>query len=156
MVYSYEFDKGAFLARLTKTLQEEGYVFSSPSVVAGKSVVEHTFDIHVQGGISQESIFVDIASSPSGVDELAVLKCFAKTIDTSPAKTVLVAHPALNESASRLAREYRIPVIEARDAEEACRALSAALKMIKGKGTDDRDNRHLGSTVSENYVRYGP
>lgn len=133
MADSYRFDKEPFLTRLAKALQEEGYVFSSPSVRVGVSGVEHTFDIQVQSDIAQGSVLVDIASSPSRVDEVAVLGCFAKSLDVNPAKMVLIAHPAMSGPARNLANDYRILVIEARSPEEASQRLLSALGEITGQ-----------------------
>ncbi|MBI2184110.1 MAG: hypothetical protein HYU39_04030 [Thaumarchaeota archaeon] len=130
MVNSCTFDREDFLSRLTKALEEEGFTYRSPSEIRGRSGVTHVFDIQVEKGASRGSVVIDLASSPSAVDEASVLRCFAKSYDVNPSKMILIAHPKLTDAAKNLAQLYKIIAIEAVDEAEASRILLASLKRI--------------------------
>jgi hypothetical protein len=61
------------------------------------------------------------------ISEQSVVEMFAKVYDSVPGQAFLMAIPKLNENGKRLAKRYKISLIEARDRDEASTALKALI-----------------------------
>jgi len=140
-VYSYVLDKMAetefarevlFLAPLKKILKENGYDVEALSVVRGVSGTSHSFD--VVGSKTQGSrrivITLDMAICDNVCGEEHVISVFAKTFDVSPTKSILIAVPALSDTAKKLANLYKLEIIEGEKPEEIAQGFCETLGKI--------------------------
>jgi hypothetical protein len=80
---------------------------------------------------SQKVIVVDLAKSTENVvSEQPVIALFAKIFDVSPEKAFLIAIPKLSENGKKMAELYNIHAIEAKNQNEAVKALKETLKAV--------------------------
>jgi len=112
-------------AAIREFLVKEGLVVESPALVKGKSGTNHSFNIVAyKRDNPPKSIVVDLAMSTGNVvSEQPVIALFAKIFDVSPERAFLVAIPKLSENGKKMAKLYKIRVIEAENQEEAIAAL---------------------------------
>jgi transcription elongation factor Elf1 len=115
------------VAPIRDFLIEEGLTVESPAFLKGKSGTNHSFDIVAyKGDESQKVIVVDLAKSKENlVSEQPVIALFAKIFDVSPEKAFLIAIPKLSENGKKMAELYNIHAIEAKNQNEAIKALKA-------------------------------
>jgi hypothetical protein len=137
-VYSYKVKDAAQLGLKNKEfvnnainnfLIKEGWRVKSPATVKGKSGAQHSFDIVAfKGSKSENPIVIDITtSSEKAVSEQPVVTLFAKIFDVSPKKSFLVAMPKLNENGKKMAKLYKIQVIEGQDQCQTIEVLKESL-----------------------------
>jgi len=118
------------IAPLREFLQSRGFEVESPSFLKGKSGANHRFDIVAsRKGIRRDVTAIDLATSTDDmVSEQSVIAMFAKVYDVTPDRACLIAIPKMNENGKKLAVLYKIELIEAKDQNEAIKALQACIK----------------------------
>lgn len=140
-VYSYVLDKVVeteftrevlFLAPLKRILKEAGYGVEAPGVMRGASGTSHSFDLVglKTEGSRQTVITLDMAICDKVCGEENVISVFAKTFDVSPTKPILIAIPALSDTAKKLADLYKLEVIEGEKPEKISQGFHEALGKI--------------------------
>jgi ribosomal protein S27AE len=140
-VYSYVVDKATanefsrevlFLAPLRKILEETGFKVEDSPVVQGVSGTSHSFDLigSKTQGKAKTMITLDMALSDKVCGEENVISVFAKSFDVSPTKSILVAVPALSDTARKLADLYKVGIIEGRTPEEIAQIFRETLSRI--------------------------
>jgi len=142
-VYSYVLDKVAetefaretlFLGELKKILQEAGYEAEAPAVIWGVSGASHNFDLvgfkTQPDGSRKTVVTLDMAICARALAPENVISIFAKTLDVSPTKPILIAVPALSDTAKKLADLYKLEVIEGEKPEEIFQEFREALDKI--------------------------
>jgi len=99
-------------------LRRSGYMTNSPATLTGRSGVVHSFDVL---GLDKtgKTVAVDIVVSKELLDESVIMSLFAKVLDTSPTKTILVCIPGIVETAKKLASTYGITILEGPSINEA-------------------------------------
>jgi len=138
-VYSYSLSKEVtaeaalgwvLIAPIREFLQEHGFEVESPGLLKGKSGTSHMFDVTAsRKGAVRDVTVIDLATSTDDVvSEEPVIAMFAKVYDVAPDRACLIAVPKMNENGKRLAALYKIKLIEARDQNEAIKALEASIK----------------------------
>jgi len=87
------------------------------------------FDLAAYKGDETRNVMViDLASSTeNAVSEQPVIALFAKIFDVSPDSAYLIAIPKISENGKKMAELYNIKVVEAKNREEAVRALKDRL-----------------------------
>lgn len=75
-----------------------------------------------------ERVFVDIIRSNQAVGEFSVLHVFVKSLDVGNSKSILVVIPDLTETASKLANQYNLKIIKAKNIKEAVTNLREILR----------------------------
>jgi transcription elongation factor Elf1 len=120
------------VAPIREFLVKEGLKVESPAFLKGKSGANHSFDIVAyKGAASRKVIVLDLAKSTENVvSEQPVIALFAKIFDVSPEKAFLIAIPRLSENGKKMAELYSIHAIEARNQDEALKALKEKLKTV--------------------------
>jgi hypothetical protein len=103
-----ERDFESFAEELTK----EGKEASAPASIMGKSGVKHDFAFAAYSDSRRPKVVVDTELSVTDVDEMKVLKFYVKVFDVSPEHAILCVSPKLGERANRLAKEYKLEVVE--------------------------------------------
>lgn len=137
-VYSYSLKEEAkeetalswvLVAPLREFLTEEGFQVESPAFFKGKSGANHMFDIAAyKGQTTRKVMVIDLASSTeNAVSEQPVIALFAKIFDVSPDRAYLIAIPGIGENGKKMAELYNIQIIEAKNQEEAIKALKDKL-----------------------------
>lgn len=118
------------IAPIREFLQERGFEVKSPGFLKGKSGASHMFDVTAsRRGIDRDVTVIDLATSTDDVvSEQSVIAMFAKVYDVAPNRAYLVAIPKMSENGKRLAALYKIELIEAKDQNEAIKALEACIK----------------------------
>lgn len=138
-VYSYSLTSEAMkeatlgwilIAPIREFLESRGFEVESPGFLKGKSGANHMFDITASPTEVKRNITViDLATSADDiVSEQPVIAMFAKIYDVSPDKACLVAIPRMSENGKKLAALYKIELIEAKDQNEAIKALKACVE----------------------------
>lgn len=109
-----------------------GFQVSTPGYLKGKSGATHTFDILGRGMFTaQEKIVVlDLAYSIDSVDVSPVSTLMGKLVDTDAGLGILVAIPALDQTAKNLAELYDIEVIEAETPKDAAEHVEKKLRRL--------------------------
>ena len=128
---SYDAGKGyAFIAPIREFLQKRGFDVEGPGFLKGKSGASHMFELAAfRDKESMKVIVFDFAiSSDDAVSDQAAIAMFAKVYDVAPDKAYLITVPKMNETGRKLAGLYKIRLIEAKDQNEAIKALDACLK----------------------------
>ena len=101
--------------------------FSTPLETVGKSGIRHKFTFGTEGkGGANLACDVVVGSAP--VDETRVLSLFIKVYDVGVKQAMLCVVPSLSSEAMKLANQYKILVVEARDEVGIAPALVGALK----------------------------
>ena len=120
------------VAPIREFLVKEGLKVESPAFLKGKSGANHSFDIVAyKGAASRKVIVVDLAKSTENVvSEQPVIALFAKIFDVSPERAFLIAIPRLSENGKKMAELYNIHAIEAKNQDEALKALKEKLKTV--------------------------
>ena len=118
------------VAPIKEFLESRGFEVESPGFLKGKSGTSHMFDLTASSdGEDQKVTVFDVAASTGDVvSEQVVIAMFAKVYDAAPERAYLVAIPKMSEDGSRLAELYKIKVIEAKNQEEAIKALKECIK----------------------------
>jgi hypothetical protein len=144
-VYSYTLNKDIMkeagvgfilVAPIREFLQSRGFTVESPSFQKGKSGASHMFDIAAtRGDITRNVIVIDLATSAEEfVSEQSIIAMFAKVYDVTPDKACLIAIPKMAESGRKLAGLYNIHLIEAKDQNDAIKALEkCVVEVIQSK-----------------------
>jgi transcription elongation factor Elf1 len=141
-VYSYSLTPEAMkeatlgwilIAPIRKFLESRGFEVESPGFLKGKSGASHMFDIIASPtGVKRNITVIDLATSADDiVSEQPVIAMFAKTYDVSPDKACLVAIPRMSENGKKLAALYKLELIEAKDQNDAIKALNVCMKKKK-------------------------
>ena len=137
-VYSYVLNNEArqeaagswvLIAPIMDFLIERGFEVERPAFLKGKSGANHMFDIIARKGTAKKEItVVDLAASTeSEVSEQPVIALFAKIFDVSPNYAYLIAIPKMNDNGKKMAELYKIRVVDARNPNEAIKALKAKI-----------------------------
>lgn len=137
-VFSYVVDKTVenefsrevlYLAPLRKILKEMGFKVEDSPIVQGVSGTSHSFDLigSKTQGKAKTMITLDMALSDKVCGEENVISVFAKSFDVSPTKSILVAVPALSDTARKLADLYKVGVIEGSSPDEIAQTLRETL-----------------------------
>jgi len=143
-VYSYSLNKEIMkeagmgyilVAPIREFLQSRGFTVESPSFLKGKSGASHMFDVAaLRGDINRNVIVIDLAmSAEESVSEQSIIAMFAKVYDVAPEKAYLIAIPKMNESGRKLAELYNIQLIEAKDQNEAMKALETCVESVQSR-----------------------
>lgn len=138
-VYSYSLSEdvmreaalgGVLIAPIREFLQQRGFEVESPGFLKGKSGASHMFDVTAsRRGMARDVTVIDLATSTDNVvSEESVIAMFAKVYDVAPNRACLIAIPKMSENGKRLAAIYKIELIEAKDQNEAIKALEAFIK----------------------------
>jgi len=146
-VYSYSLNKEIMkeagmgyilVAPIREFLQNRGFKVESPGFLKGKSGASHMFDIAAsRGDLTRNIIVLDLATSvDEPVSEQSIIAMFAKVYDVSPDKACLIAIPKMSESGKKLAALYNIQLIEAKDQNEAIKALGNYVGMVQSKPSE--------------------
>jgi len=113
---------------ITKFLTENGWKVKSSTKINGKSGAEHVFDIIAfKKSKSKEMIVIDIATSEEMVAEQPVVALFAKIFDVSPKRSLLIAIPKINDNGKKMAKLYKIQIIEAKNQVQVIKNLQEIL-----------------------------
>jgi len=118
------------IAPIREFLQERGFEVESPGFLKGNSGASHMFDVTAspRGTVGDVTV-IDLATSSDDVaSEQSVIAMFAKVYDVAPNRACLIAIPKMSENGKRLAALYKIELIEAKDQNEAIKALEAYIK----------------------------
>jgi hypothetical protein len=126
-------------------LKKNGFAVESPGFLKGNSGASHIFDLAAsKGDITQKVIVIDLASSTEDVvSEQTVIAMFAKVYDVAPDKACLIAIPAMSENGRKLASLYKIDLIEAKNQDEALKALKAYIGSIQSSPSPKTSSTHL-------------
>jgi hypothetical protein len=108
---------------IMESLEDIGFKVESPGFLNGKSGTRHMFDLTVVSAKKKLITAIDLATSKDVVPDQVVISMFAKIFDTNPEKACLVAIPNMSESGKKLAKLYKINLIEAKDQKTAIEAL---------------------------------
>jgi len=108
---------------IMESLEDIGFKVESPGFLNGKSGTRHMFDLTAVSEKKKLITAIDLATSEDVVSDQVVISMFAKIFDTNPEKACLVAIPNMSESAKKLAKLYKIKLIEANDQTAAIKAL---------------------------------
>jgi transcription elongation factor Elf1 len=138
-VYSYSLTTEAMkeatlgwilIAPIREFLESRGFKVESPGFLKGKSGASHMFDIATSPtGVERNITVIDLATSTDDiVSEQPVIAMFAKIYDVAPDKACLVAIPKMSENGKKLASLYKIELVEAKDQNDAIKALKACMK----------------------------
>jgi len=138
-VYSYSLTPEAMkeatlgwilIAPIREFLEGHGFKVESPGFLKGKSGANHMFDITASPtGVKRNITVIDLATSADDiVSEQPVISMFAKIYDVSPDKACLVAIPKMSDNGKKLASLYKIELVEAKDQNDAIKALKACMK----------------------------
>ena len=141
-VYSYSLTPEAMkeatlgwilITPIREFLESRGFEVESPGFLKGKSGASHMFDIIASPtGVKRNITVIDLATSADDiVSEQPVIAMFAKTYDVSPDKACLVAIPRMSENGKKLAALYKLELIEAKDQNDAIKALNVCMKKKK-------------------------
>lgn len=118
-VYSFGIGPSVDIASVVRTSQIRdiltslGYSVENESALTGTSGVRHQCDILAAKNDSR--IAINFAYSNSVVGEVPMVRFFAAKIDTGLKRCILVAVPAADEQAKKLAQQYGIVLIEGSD-----------------------------------------
>jgi hypothetical protein len=114
---------------IIKFLENHGYKVESPGFLNGKSGTRHKFDFAaVFHGKKNDITVIDIATSTDDVvSEHSVIAMFAKIFDANPNRACLVAIPKMSESGKKLAKLYKIDLVEAKNQRMAIDSLKSCL-----------------------------
>jgi len=140
-VYSYSLNEeimkeaGAgyiLVAPIREFLQSRGFTVESPGFLKGKSGASHMFDIAAsRGDITRNVLVIDLATSADEpVSEQSIIAMFAKVYDVAPDKAYLIAVPKMSENGRKLAELYNIHLIEAKNQNEAIKALEFCVTTV--------------------------
>jgi len=143
-IYSYSLNKEIMkeagmgyilVAPIREFLQSRGFTVESPSFLKGKSGASHMFDVAAsRGDITRNVIVIDLATAADEpVSEQSIIAMFAKVFDVTPDKACLIAIPMMSESGRKLAELYNIQLIEAKDQNEAIKALENCVGFVKAQ-----------------------
>ena len=141
-VYSYSLTPEAMkeatlgwilIAPIREFLESRGFKVESPGFLKGKSGASHMFDITASpSGVERNITVIDLATSTDDiVSEQPAIAMFAKIYDVAPDRACLVAIPRMSENGKKLAALYKIELVEAKDQNEAIKALKARMKKKK-------------------------
>ncbi|UCE16640.1 MAG: hypothetical protein JSV12_03270 [Candidatus Bathyarchaeota archaeon] len=138
-VYSYKLSEDVMqeaalswtlVAPIREFLEDSGFKVKSPGFLKGKSGTSHMFDVTAtRGGKNRNITVIDLAASTGDVvPEQIVIAMFAKVYDSAPDRSCLVAIPKMSKDGKRLAKLYKIKLIEAKNYKEAIDGLKASIK----------------------------
>jgi len=117
------------VAPIREFLQSRGFEVESPGFLKGQSGASHMFDVTAsRGDITRNLIVIDIATSKDEpVSEQSIIAMFAKVYDVAPDKACLIAIPKMSENGRKLAELYNIQLLEAKNQNDAIKALEACV-----------------------------
>ncbi|UCG37536.1 MAG: hypothetical protein JSV64_04525, partial [Candidatus Bathyarchaeota archaeon] len=115
------------VAPIREFLEKRGFGVETPGFLKGKSGASHMFDITAfRKEDSKEVTVIDLATSTEDmISEQPVIAMFAKIYDVSPDKACLIAIPRISENGKKMAKLYKITLVEARNSKDAVKALEA-------------------------------
>ena len=118
------------IAPISDFLTENGFNVESPAFMTGKSGASHMFDVIAQEkGKTKRLSVIDLAmSAEDTVSEQSVVTLFAKMFDVSPDSAYLIAIPKMSDNGKKMAKSYKIHVIEAENPEDAVKTLESRMK----------------------------
>jgi circadian clock protein KaiC len=127
--------KSVLVGPVMEALKRLRFGVESPGFLKGKSGARHSFDIVATiKGKTQSTLAIDVAASSKVIGKSPVMSVFAKESDIGKHQSVLIAIPRLSGEGRRLAKAYKVTVIEAKDADEVVRKLTTFSKnLIKRK-----------------------
>jgi predicted RNA-binding Zn-ribbon protein involved in translation (DUF1610 family) len=98
--------------------EEFQYKVEMPGLLPGRSGALQRFDVVADKGVT-EVVVLDLFASEKDIDEVPVAAMYAKIFDVAPTQSLLVAIPSMSDKAKRLAKLYRITIIEAENSQAA-------------------------------------
>ena len=133
-VYSYRLSEEAqqeaslgwiLITPIREFLVSHGFKVETPGFLKGKSGASHMFDITAfRAGDVNDVTVIDLATTTEDVvSEQPVIAMFAKIYDVAPDRACLIAIPKINENGEKMAKLYKITLIEAKNPQEAINAL---------------------------------
>ena len=144
-VAQLEYDKYRLIDEVIMIVQQSGMNVVREVSSTGASGIKHVFDLSVsceEGG----DIKVDVVYSKDIIDGRDVLASYAKLVDTSVQRYVLVAWPKLSEEAKMMVKYYKMNVIEASTLEELERAFT---KLLASRKEGCCSDLHQTASISE-------
>ena len=135
-VYSYKLSAEAkkeaslgwiLVAPIREFLERHGFEVETPGFLKGKSGASHMFDITAfRTGAAKDVAVLDLATSAEDiVSEQPVIAMFAKIYDVAPDNAYLIAIPKITDNGKKMAKLYKITLIEAKNPKEAIKALES-------------------------------
>ena len=106
---------------VSNIFEKFGFEVATPGYLTGKSGATHTFDVLGRGVLAgkETTIVLDLVFSSDCVDVAPVSTLMGKLVDTDASPGILVAIPALDQTAKNLAELYDIEVVEAETPKDA-------------------------------------
>jgi transcription elongation factor Elf1 len=118
------------LAPIRSFMEERGFEVESPGFINGRSGVKHMFNIVAHGrGTKRKVIVVNVSISGSNqpVPSQSIIEMFAKTYDSAIDRAFFIAIPRTDPNGRKLAKLYKISLIEAKNPDEAIEKLKQHL-----------------------------
>jgi len=111
---------------IIEELKEKKFSVNYPGTLIGKSGATHKFDIL---GINEkgEIIAIDIVIGNEIIGETVILSSFVKALDVNVKKLIIIAIPALTDSARKIAESYGINVLEGKTISEIITSLRSII-----------------------------
>ncbi len=133
-----EYERGLkILSPLRKELEKLKYNVKTLGSLEGKSGTDHRFDLIAWKDDEKKPIVFDIILSEHPINMTPITSMFAKIYDVNPERQILVAIPNLENESLKLAKLYKIEVLEAMNIEEGAEKvvkLMSGSKKKKKKG----------------------
>jgi len=131
-----EYERGLkLLSPLRKGLEKLKYKVKTLGSLEGKSGTDHRFDLIAWKDDEKKPLVFDIILSEHAINLTPITSMFAKIYDVKPDRQILVAIPNLENESSKLAKLYKIEVVEAMNIEEGAEKVIRLLSGLKKKKT---------------------
>lgn len=122
------FEDLGLVVPIQEVLTKKGFTVEMRGSIKGRSGASHTFDVIVYRSGKRKPIVIDLAKSTDDtVSEQPIIALFAKIFDVSPLASYLIAIPKLSENGKRMAKLYKIGIVEAEDQDKAALKLGNIL-----------------------------
>lgn len=113
--------------KLSRQLHAQGYQVNRNTSLRGKSGIEHTFDMLAQAddGLINSIIAIRIAVNENTESEADIIFNFAnKAYDAGIQERILVAIPDFSTKSKKLAQQWRIKILDARQLETVATSIT--------------------------------
>jgi hypothetical protein len=136
-LFSYSMNEGikteyerelALLLLLKPELDKLKAKIEMMAVLKGKSGSTYEFDVVAWGKGKKKFTIADVVMNNEPIGTNPVTSMFAKIYDIEPSRSILVTIPGLQEEGHKLAKLYKIEIIEAKNMEAAVSKLLEILK----------------------------
>ncbi|KON28137.1 hypothetical protein AC481_02540 [miscellaneous Crenarchaeota group archaeon SMTZ-80] len=136
-LFSYSMNEGikneyerelALLLLLKPELDKLKSKIEMMAVLKGKSGSSYEFDVVAWRKGKKKPTVIDVVMNSEPIGTNPVTSMFAKIYDIEPSRSILAAIPSLQEEGHKLAKLYKIEIIEAGNMEEAVSKLIDAIK----------------------------